>query len=179
MMQPLRMWPALGYFMALATVAGPGYLQVLGPTPLRIQPLVPPVRAILPPLLMKDPEPTNALAKALAAAEAPPIVTTNRSVEPKPPVVTATNTPSILSVTNAQGLVIADPLAGLTNVNDTMITPQMFLPFFQQKMGTNGSNTVSTFILATNLNFAPPTPFTGPPSTATYSTGSGATPSTP
>lgn len=165
--------------MALAAVAGPGYLQVLGPTPLRIQPSVQPVRAVLPPLLMRDPEPTNFLAKAVALVETPPLVSTNRTVEAKPAVVAATNTPSVLSVTNAQGLAIADPLAGLTNVNDTMITPQMFFPFFQQKTGTNGSNAVPTFVLATNLNFAPPTPFTGPPSTATYSTGSGASQSTP
>jgi hypothetical protein len=164
MMHPLQMWPVIGYFTFLA-FAGPGYLPIIGPVPLRLQAPATNRTAVLPPLLLRDPEPTNAPPTAPAISKETVEVSTNSPPPAKPllSVATATNLPP--PAASLQGLFSTGSLGGISDINNTMVTPQMLVPFFQPKMG---SNSVPVSIIMTNLSFSPPAPYTPPPSTATY-----------
>ena len=142
----------------------PGYLPVIGPSPIRFQ-----TEARAAPRVSLPPLQTGVEAKPVDAGEA----------HDKPPVtnVLATNAgPATAAVaTNADSSsagVAAAPLPVPTLVAPpaapTVVTPQMFLPFFTQAPGATNAPT-ATVVLPAGLNFTPPVP-TPPSSSATYVT---------
>src|SRR5436190_18523456 len=120
-----------------------GYLKRLGPAPLRFQPAPKALSELgpLPPLAMKDPDPP------LPEFLGPPI---------------ATNTPPVVETTVSAAIVA--PMAPV----EPVFTPQMFVQFFNDKNGTNGTN--QDYSVVVPYQFIPPPAATipAPPSSATY-----------
>lgn len=132
---------------ALVIFAGPkiqprGYLAKVGPAPLRYRaPSLPPELIIpLPPLAM-----TNEVEKIA------PVETTASTNEPTAqPVVVTTNAP-----------VAAAPVTG-----EGLLTPQMFVQFFNK----DGSSNAPVSVIAPIPFSPPPSSIPAPPSRATYQT---------
>jgi hypothetical protein len=134
----------LGLAATVAIWMGPkpavGYLARLGPAPLRFQPPPkgPSEFGPLPPLAMTDPEPPLEVLGPPPPAERPPVVETIASGQPVP--------------------------APVTQV-EPVLSPQMFLQFFNDKNGTNRD-----FNVVLPYQFTPPPAnnIPPPPSRATY-----------
>lgn len=122
---------------AATALAGPGYLSVTGPVPLRFAPpsAEPPPRVALPPLTRVAPPPVEAVAAPVAPEPQPPVMTEAISPLPEPffflgPL-----------HTNAPAAPAVDPL-----------TPMAFLHYFTERPAGQGQD-VSLFM---PVPFLPP-----------------------
>jgi hypothetical protein len=148
----LRHWAEAGTALlglAFAVSAGPGYLPVVGPAPLRFQAGSPPsanlVKMPLPP-----PDPPSSAAKSTSAAP-PSAADAQTNVAPATAVLlTATNNP------------VAPEAAPASS--EPKISPEMLLKFF-----TPSTNGPAGGVIAP-LDFTPPAMAKPASSTATYST---------
>lgn len=152
--------------MALSATAGPGYLPVVGPAPLRFQapPVPPPTEPIeLPPLATVDPAP-----KPATAPDAP-VATNSTPAAPVPP------DPAALSLDEApldppQAPPLTVPLlpnAPQTQPDQGSMAAQLFLKYFTGQTGTNSTG----ITLIAPVGFIPPMPQSAPPSsTAKFQT---------
>jgi len=150
-----------GVVVALNAAAAPGYLPVVGPSPLRFEePKSPPkAHLILPPLPMVEVQTGTNLPPENGSAftpwpEQPPSVSSNASA-PLLVIVMQTNAPALA----APELL---PLA-----------PQMFMPYFTRNVGTNGA------AVSVPLTFLPPAPLGPPPSSTARYEVTPANPTTP
>jgi hypothetical protein len=148
----LRHWAEVGAalpVLAFAVSAGPGYLPVVGPAPLRFRADLPPaanvVKMPLPPPEPSPAAPTSAATAPTASAD----LQTNAAPAAAPVLLTATNTP----VTSEAAPGSSEP----------RISPEMLLRFF-----TPSTNRPASGVIAP-LDFAPPATAKPPSSTATYS----------
>jgi hypothetical protein len=140
-----------GFVVAMNAAAAPGYLPIVGPSPLRFEePKSPPkTNTVLPPLPTVEVQTGTNLPPENGAAltplpEPPPSSSSNAGAPPMF-IVIQTNAPAL----PAPELI---PLA-----------PQMFMPYFTRHVGTNGA------AVAVPLTFLPPAPLGPPPSsTASY-----------
>ena len=128
----------------MGATPGVGYLQRVGPAPLRFQPPPKPLSELgpLPPLAMKDPEPP------------PPEIL-------GPPMVT--NAPPAVVETKVTPAVVA-PMAPV----EPVFTPQMFVQFFNDRNGTNGPNHDYSVVVPYQFIPPPATSIPAPPSSAIY-----------
>ena len=143
-------WVA-GVAVAMNAAAAPGYLPVVGPSPLRFEvPKSPPkTNTVLPPL------PT---VEVLTGTNLPPENGAALTPFPDPPASVSSNASALSLViviqTNAPALPAPELLP---------LAPQMFMPYFTRNVGTNGG------AVAVPLTFLPPAPLGPPPSsTASY-----------
>jgi hypothetical protein len=160
---------AVLYLVATSAVAvsAVGYLRVVGPSPLRFETSAE-YTATLPPLSLSeplDPEPsagsTNAPPDKPTAA--PPVTSTPqplRVISSSPPVTAPTPLP--LPTEAARPESAPNPFS--PGPDNSSLTPQMLIQFFQQAGRTNHVGTS----IVTPLNFTPPPTAAAPSSTATY-----------
>ncbi len=149
----LRHWAEAGAALlglAFTVSAGPGYLPVVGPAPLRFQAGSPPSANIIKmPLPPPDPPPSA----AKSASAAPPSAAdaqTNAAPAAVPALLTVTNNP-------------VSPEAAPAN-SEPKISPEMLLKYF-----TPSTNRPAGGVIAP-LDFTPPALAKPASSTATYST---------
>jgi hypothetical protein len=156
MMRPLI--PVGLLVVALCASAGPGYLPVVGPPPLRFAPLSPPSPAVLtslPPLAVVEPRPDPSAVEPL-----PPATATNAAVGPVPTDPFAAPPVAVPLPTPATNVPYGVP------VESQPLVPQMFMKYFIGGTGTN-ANGVSIY---PPVGFVPPLPIVPPSSSATFQT---------
>jgi len=142
--------------------AGPGYLPVVGPPPLRFAapPAAPSDKLIpLPPLTVIEPRPPAASEPAAPAASSatPGIEGTSTERPGIDPFAVPTTEPAPLDSLGA-------PLPAPAQAEN--IVPQMFMKYFTGRVGTNGPG-VSIY---SPVGFIPPQPVAPPASSSSFQT---------
>lgn len=143
-------WVA-GVAVAMNAAAAPGYLPVVGPSPLRFEePKLPPkTNTVLPPLPATQVQTATNLPPENSSIPTPfpeqPLTVPSNASAPPVVIVIQTNAP-------------APPAPELIP-----LAPQMFMPYFTRNFGSNGG------AVSVPLTFLPPAPLGPPPSsTASY-----------
>jgi hypothetical protein len=141
--------------------AGPGYLSVVGPPPLRFAapPAAPSDKLIpLPPLTVIEPRPA-ATNESSTHATSPATTNTGGAVEHPvlDPFAVPTTEPAPVDSSGA-------PLAAPAQADS--IVPQMFMKYFSGRAGTNGPG-VSIY---SPVGFIPPQPVAPPASSSSFQT---------
>ena len=152
--------PVCALAAAMCATAGPGYLPLVGPPPLRFE--APPPRAaepfILSPLAFVEPRPAVPLVEPLTSITPTPSLDTNITAPPPPSPNLTTPLPGA-EPTPANAIVAApsfiEPLG-----------PQLFMKYFTGRHGTNSTG-ISIY---SPVGFVPPTPIAPPSSSATFQT---------
>jgi hypothetical protein len=161
---PLLLWVAASVW----TQAAP-YLPAVGPAPLRFaRPTPPLVLTLLPPLLMREPEPLQPLGPpappGLDSTSNPPIAPATVVAPTGPPLPPPPAPSPETNVMEIAGTTL--PVDVPRPVNPNLLSPQMLLQYFHPPNGTNPGGAS----LLMPLEFVPPAPILAPPSRATYST---------
>ena len=159
----MKRWPGpvCALAAAMCASAGPGYLPLVGPPPLRFEPPPPPVAAapiILPPLAFVEPWPAVPLVEPLTSITPTPSLDTN--ITAPPPLSPNLTTPLPGAEPTPANAIVAAPSF------IEPLGPQLFMKYFTGGHGTNSTG-ISIY---SPVGFIPPTPIAPPFSSATFQT---------
>ena len=130
---------ALFFVLSLCNSSIAGYLPVIGPSPIRVEPHRTHTAAILPPLDMGDEPKTNSIVETVKDVPVTPVKVASHSAAP-------------VAVTQ-------------TIQSESTVSPQILIPYFE----TNAGGTNRQTVIVAPVPFTPPRGEMPASSTATYS----------